>query len=306
MVESSSRDAARSGSPSVPPSRPFCADISRDSGEGLAATASRVDHWLLVEYRGLWSHDAIAGSGLADQVKDSLGAQLAALPHSKLLFIRRRERRRAHGIAVFYARSAIGGVELRGLELGGYDELAQLDLASIDAAPRRDPLLLVCTHGKHDRCCARYGRPVHDALAEQAEPDWVWQSTHVGGDRFAANVVVLPEGLYYGRVTVHEAWPLLDEHLNRRLYLARFRGRSSFPMAVQAAEIEIRRVTGLPGIDDLELEEIERRGEAWAIRFSTVRGESYEVEVVREAGPLTYLTCSAVVLRHPRRFVAFV
>lgn len=284
--------------------RPFCAEISRDSGEEIGATASRVDHWLLVEYRGLWGHDAVSSSGLSDQVKASLREQKAELPHSKVLFIRRRERRRADGIAVFYARSSIDGVELRGAELDGYAELADLDLADLEAPPMPHPVFLVCTHGKHDRCCARYGRPLHDALHEQADEGWVWQSTHVGGDRFAGNVVVLPQGLYYGRVSTGDAWPLLDEHLNGRIYLERFRGRSAYPMAVQAADIEIRRVTGLAGIDDLSLEEIERRGDAWAVRFSTIRGESYEVAVVAAAGELTYLTCSATALRHPRRYVA--
>ena len=282
--------------------RPFCAEISRDSGEELGATASRVDHWLLVEYRGLWGHDALASSGLSDQVKASLREQKAALPHAKLLFIRRRERRRADGISVFYARSSIGHVDLRGCEVDGYEDLVDLEFAGFE--PTAHPLFLVCTHGKHDRCCARYGRPLHDALDEQAEEGWVWQSTHVGGDRFAGNVVVLPEGLYYGRVRTAEAWPLLDEHLNGRIYLDRFRGRSAYPMAVQAADIEIRRVTGLLGLDDLSLEEIERRGDAWAVRFSTSRGESYEVAVVASAGELTYLTCTATALRHPRRYVA--
>ncbi len=58
--------------------RALCADVSREHSESLAATASRIDHWLLVEYRGVWSHDALAGSGLSDSVKSRLGALVAA------------------------------------------------------------------------------------------------------------------------------------------------------------------------------------------------------------------------------------
>ena len=62
------------------------------------------------------------------------------------------------------------------------------------------PLFVVCTHGKHDPCCARYGRPLFEALSEQVGAESAWQCTHVGGDRFAANAVCLPHGVYYGRV----------------------------------------------------------------------------------------------------------
>ena len=73
--------------------RPFCSAISRAREEPLAATASRVDHWILIEYRGLWSKDPRPGSGLSDQVKRRLREQTAARPNTKLLFIRRTERR---------------------------------------------------------------------------------------------------------------------------------------------------------------------------------------------------------------------
>ena len=45
------------------------ATSSRDNDEPLVGTASRIDHWLLVEYRGLWGPNAIRASGLSDQVK---------------------------------------------------------------------------------------------------------------------------------------------------------------------------------------------------------------------------------------------
>ena len=95
------------------------------------------------------------------------------------------------------------------LELERYDDLLELDLASAGDQVEH-PLLLVCTHGKHDRCCAKFGRPLYDAVREQVDEEWVWQSTHVGGDRFAGNLVVLPDGVYYGRVEPSEAWPLLE------------------------------------------------------------------------------------------------
>jgi hypothetical protein len=283
--------------------RPFCSAISADSGEPLAGTASRVDHWILLEYRGVWNPNAVDGSGLSDQVKAHLRSQTRALAPAKLLFVRRRERRREQPVALFHA---IGGtVHLYALD--AYEDLLALDLASAGgvgaAGPgeRIDhPLFLVCTHGKHDRCCALQGRPVYDVLADQAEPGWVWQVSHVGGDRFAGNVVVLPEGLYYGRVRPEEAWTLLDEHLAGRIHLPRFRGRSALPFAVQAAEIAVRERYGLRSIP-LHRAEFAQAGVRLTAAFG-IDGRRFEVALRVEAGPLTYLTCDSERLSRPPRY----
>ena len=51
-----------------------------------------------------------------------------------------------------------------------------------------EPVFLVCTHGKRNVCCARLGVPLAQALATR-HPGQVWETTHVGGHRFAANLV---------------------------------------------------------------------------------------------------------------------
>src|SRR5262249_29131373 len=152
--------------------------------------------------------------------------------------------------------------------------------------PHAGPLLLVCTHGKHDRCCARYGRPLYEALRDEADEGWVWQCSHVGGDRFAGNLVVLPEGLYFGRVGPDDAWTVLEEYVAGRIHLPCYRGRSRYPFRIQAAEQAVRERAGLTGIDDLELVSTD------PICFRA-GGQAYEVEVKRELGPLTYVTCAA-------------
>jgi hypothetical protein len=282
----------------MPERREFCSEESRENAEPLSATASRVDHWLIVEYRGLWSHDALAGSGLSDQVKARLREQAAARPFTKLLFARRTERRGRPGLAVIWGSSPEHGGTLFQAELEGYEDLLELDLTG-PGEPLGHPLLLVCTHGKHDRCCARYGRPLYQALDEQAEEDWVWQSSHVGGDRFAGNVVVLPEGLYFGRVGPAEAWPVLDEYLAGRIHLEHYRGRACYSFSEQAAELTVREATGRRGIDDLEL----TRNEGPLVELRA-DGRVYEVEVTPAPGMLTYLTCSAETLRRRRHYAA--
>jgi len=184
--------------------KPLCAETSRAHAEPLHATASRVDTWILIEYRGLWAHDAVDGSTLSSELKAFLVEERRRLPHARILFVRRNERRSRDGLLAYVARSTRSERGLRCLELERHDDLVGVDLAAA-GEPVEHPLFLVCTHGKHDRCCAKFGRPLYDAVGEQVEDGWAWQSSHVGGDRFAGNLVVLADGVYYGRVEPADA-----------------------------------------------------------------------------------------------------
>jgi hypothetical protein len=290
--------------------RALCADVSGEASESLAATASRIDRWLLVEYRGLWDRDVLGGSLLSAPLKAHLRDQLARLGHARLLFIKRPDRR-SHGRRMLFLGSSRPGEEsLYALEFEHHDDLLDYDFAGalIDGGtpgvPVDHPLFIVCTHGKRDRCCAKYGRPLYDSLRDKVDANWVWQSTHVGGDRFAGNVVVLPEGLYYGRVEDDDLDPVLDSYFDGRIHLDRYRGRSTYTFVVQAAERALRQEASLPGIADVSLERVERRGEGWRVFLragAALREVDIEAELAEEA---VYLTCGSLTPQRPRRFAA--
>jgi hypothetical protein len=289
-------------SPTRPDStKPFCAETSRDHAEPLHATASRIDTWILIEYRGLWAHDAVDGSTLSRNLKEYLVSERMRLPRSRILFVRRSERGSTDGVLAYVARSTPSERELRCLELERHDDLVGLDLATA-GRPVDHPLLLVCTHGKHDRCCARYGRPLYDAVREQVEEGSVWQSSHVGGDRFAGNLVVLADGVYYGRVEPAEAWPVVEAALERRVHLPLYRGRSCYGFAAPAAEIAVREATSLLGVDEVRVRSIAPDGDAWRAEVEAA-GTAYHVDVHVEEGGPTHLTCSTSRLSRPKRYV---
>ena len=291
--------------------RELCADVSGAASEDLAASASRVDRWVLVEYRGLWDRDVLGGSLLSAPLKEHLREQLARLGHSRLLFVKRPERR-SHTRRMLYVGSCRPGEErFFALEFDHHDDLLGYDFAAAlmdggtPGVPVEHPLFVVCTHGKRDRCCAKYGRPLYDQLKGKVDPEWVWQSTHVGGDRFAGNVVVLPEGLFFGRVGEEDLDPILDEYLEGRINSERYRGRSAYTFAVQAAELAVRERTGLTGIHDVELVDVAREGEGrWLVRLRA-EGHEHEAEAWVERGEEpVYLTCGAVTPQRPRRYRA--
>ena len=242
------------------------------------------------------------GSTLGPELKAFLRAERSRLPHARILFVRRADRRGRDGLVAFLASTTRSGGELRRLELERHDDLVGLDLGTA-GVPVEHPLFLVCTHGKHDRCCARYGRPLFEAVAEQVEDEWAWQVSHVGGDRFAGNLVVVPDGAYYGRVEPSEAWAVVEASLERRVHLPSYRGRSCYGFAAQAAEVAVREATGLFGVADAVVTRIGAAGDGWHAAVEA-GGAVYEVEVRREHGAATHLTCSTAQLRRPQRFVA--
>jgi hypothetical protein len=293
--------------------RPFCAEVSSASNEPLGATASRVEHWILVEHAGFWPHEPLDAGIFAGPVREHLAAQLEQLANSRLFLVRAPGRARLRRIRLFYGLTPERGRRFWTLQLERAADLLALDLAAAlrgdgvhPGEPLEHPLLLVCTHGKRDRCCARYGRALCEALHRRAPAGWVWQSSHVGGDRFAGNVVCLPEGLYFGRVGRADVQGLLAAYLEGRIELDHYRGRSCYPFAVQAAELDVRRRTGLLGFSDLRVGRRQRIAEGrWRVELLTeVGGDRYEVEVALESGEPEYLTCHAPEPRPPRHFVA--
>jgi hypothetical protein len=288
--------------------RPLCAEESFARDEPLTATASRVEHWLLVEYAGYWPHEPLDAAVFAGSLREHLAAQLDRLPRSRLILIKTPRRARRERVRVVYGVTRERERRLFSLELDGHPDLLGLDVAGAlsgerehPGAPLDHPLLLVCTHGTRDRCCARYGQPLCRA-AQAAEPGWAWQSTHVGGDRFAGNLVVLPEGLYFGRVTPEAFASVLGDYLAGRVALEWYRGASCYPMRVQAAEIAVRRATGLSGFHDLRFA---GRANGRVRMLAEVAGDVHEVEVSEEiAREESFLTCKAARPRRARRFLA--
>ena len=117
------------------------------------------------------------------------------------------------------------------------------------------------------------GRPLYDALARADRLGGAWQSTHVGGDRFAGNVVSLPHGPTTAASSRPTSPGLLAAHAAGRIDLDRYRGRSAYPFPVQAAEHALRECEGLLGLDDLVLAGSVRKATgAWRVRFRTPDG----------------------------------
>lgn len=171
---------------------------------------------------------------------------------------------------------------------------ADADLLELDPdapAPGRrtaEPVYTVCAHGTHDMCCAIEGRPVAAAL-ERSCPGRVWECSHVGGDRFAANVLVLPTGQLYGRVVDTDA--LVAATDAGRVLPDSLRGQVGMAPAAQAALVAAQRELGLLEVGAVQVLGSEPAdGGVQLIRLQTPVGR-FAVGVQQVSGERALLTC---------------
>ena len=208
----------------------ICSSASLD--EPLAGTAPTDTEWLFVEQPGPWAAKATAG---------------LSVPGVRVQLIRRPGRSSPSVGVRLFAASVGSAVSARTAVVPAVDRLD-------DAAwePYDEPLLMVCTNGRRDRCCSELGRPVTAALAARW-PEATWETTHLGGHRFAGTLLALPSGVALGRLTAADAVPACADLLSGSLPLDVVRGRAGLSGAAQTAELAARRAHGLSGLGEVSV-----------------------------------------------------
>jgi (2Fe-2S) ferredoxin len=268
--------------------RPRCAVTARERGDQLFGTAAPGQRWLLVEHPGPWPRRAF----------DTSAALLAVAARAvgegvRAVLIRRPGRPAARSASRAWAYVDVRpGAE--GIWWSEYTDERDLLGARLGPGGTRstEPVQLICAHGKHDTCCAVEGRPVAAALAA-ASPGTTWECSHVGGDRFAPNVVLLPHGLYYGNLDPAGALRVVDAYRAGAVVPELLRGRSAFPPVVQAAQHYARAHTGETGVDALAPLDVETRGDQ-TTRVRLTHGVSALTVVVRAGwSDPQWRTCAA-------------
>lgn len=265
----------------------FCSERSREASERVFGTASMGDAWLLLEYARPWSARAFRDSTLPKALKVHLAGVLKSVPRSRVLLIKQ-SRIVTGPLTLFVVRSRESSSSILKYEFFDYEQLLDFDLVSAltggspsGATPWEGPLFLVCTHGKRDKCCAKFGIPIYKTIRTMVGESSAWQCSHVGGDRFAANVVCFPDGIFYGHVTEKTALLMVQEYYERRIVLTNFRGRSCYSFPVQAAEFFTRHETAFRGISDLKFLTYDPlRPNEWRVRFfSEVDAKVHQVSL---------------------------
>ncbi len=278
----------------------LCSTWCRELAEPLAGTAVVAAGWLVVEQPGPWGAKAPTQSHLdtafgerIDKAAKSAGVRFGLI---------RSVGRHADAPPGLPSRQVYAACTRPGrtwLLAGRIDEPEDLDWLDLDAlaagdrdavmaslpalVPQDRPVLLVCTNGKRDECCALLGRPIAQAVRELA-PGRVWESNHLGGHRFAPTTTLLPYGTMHGHVDTPTAARVLAAADQGRIVLTALRGRSTWSKPGQVAEIAVRTqtgeddldalaVTGEDGSDPDTVTVTHRDGRAWTVTVTSTIAE---------------------------------
>jgi hypothetical protein len=273
-----------------------CTSASRRLDEPLAGTAATARTWLLLEQPGPWGAKALTSSHL-DPV---LGRTLEAAAEDtgvRVALIRRPGRhadcREVHERQVYVAHTVPGNAWLHSATTTDPEQLLNLDLTALGRGDHRtfgavlrgrphtgDPLALVCTNGKRDRCCALLGRPLAAELAASGV-EGTWEVTHLGGHRFSPTLLVLPFGYVYGRAEAHHVKDVLQGVREGRVVADGCRGNSAWERPGQAAELAVRTVTGEEAADALTVLGTTGAAPRWEVTVAHVDGRRWSVAVAQ-------------------------
>jgi hypothetical protein len=268
-----------------------CAVLAEAARAPLAGTAPVAPRWACLEHRGAWPRNVAHHT---DRAVVGFAARAAAAGF-RLQLIRRPSRRNeesteAARIRLYLADTTPPGAHTTVVTVAGPDDLLDLPLPPLGerlpGRPVADPLLLVCTHGRRDRCCALDGRALVKALVEAGEPE-VWECSHLSGHRFAPTALVLPTGYLYGRLDVATAVQARKAAELGEVETALCRGRSAFSPAGQVADLAVREATHI------------RCADALTVEGTTVRGRrdtAWQVEVRERVSTPLPASCGAAAL----------
>ena len=226
----------------------FCCETALKDDASLAGTAVHVDVWILLEYAFAWKDKALEDNLLPPAVNESfkrLTGEFTALGLKLRVQLIKQARSELQSPKLFFADGRDNEVQLMVRQLDGYDAFPHLSAVQLlgknvtGFKPSTKEIYLICTNGQRDVCCARFGRPLYSKL-HQHYGDRIWQTTHLGGHRYAPNLLCLPTGYVYGFVDPAISEKLVANHDNNVLDINRLRGRSHYTPHAQAAEIFVR------------------------------------------------------------------
>jgi hypothetical protein len=281
-------------------------------------SASPARRWLLIEHPGPWARAALDSVGIAPAQQALVSAVVPGV--TRVMLVRRPGRQPRDGLRRWTVLDHDAGQLASGTWgqspdvrsspdrpdaglLTAADALVHATPADRPSDPVALPLLLVCAHGRHDVCCAVRGRPAAAALAGRW-PEQTWECTHTGGDRFAANVVVLPDGVYYGRLDAMNAVDVVEAHLAGRVDVDHLRGFTTEPAPAQAALAEAHRRWGPAGPRSFRTTSVTSDDGGWHIELTGADGLPARVTatVTRSLRSPARLTCHAVTEAVPVAF----
>jgi len=275
------------------PKQLFC---SQEGSGPIIGNAPETRRWLFLEYRGPWGPKVVPYSSLSRGVKDYLQLLTENIPQLKVLFIKRPERKSTQGLKLFLFDSG-NTPRLAEIDLVGHEDLLKVNVeAFFSAEPDTftisdKELYLICTNGKKDRCCAKFGLPFYYGLCSRFNES-VWQCSHFGGHKYAPTLMHFPSGNCYGRLKLTDIKRFSTGVVAGDNLESIFRGRTGLSKVAQAAEFYLQESLGKPmGIRFYPSEILEKEDGLFRIQLES-EDRRYSVQVRRIVGPEEISSCN--------------
>ena len=292
-----------------------CSSAAREVGEPLAGTAPVATCWILIEQPGPWGKNALLDARLEPGVGELIKGR-AECTGVSILLVRHPDRldpaSTNAGKNVWVVHTSPGATRMRHGIMHDVSVIADWDFSELAAGAlppfgvsTSEPLLLVCTHSGRDACCAIHGRALITELLEKISLEdraFIWESSHIGGHRFAPTVMSLPCGAVFGRLTVDNAIEVFSGSQRCLLTLENYRGRTCYSPPLQVAEIAVRQHMGIYERDVLDVLRVidDRALPMPALAQLPAVGESLVAEVRHEDGRAWQVNLRCEELAQPR------
>lgn len=232
----------------------FCANLSRESGEDIIGSAPGHSTYIAIECPQPWAAKALESKGIPENLRALAEKTRQSKQSVRFILITSNRTASSSGTKVILCRKKEGladGYYKREFETSKIEEVAPIlenylagEESGAEWVESLSKDILVCTHGSHDKCCAKYGYPFfREARAIASEMDLrnvrVWEASHIGGHRFAPTFLSLPDGRYYGAVDGESFKSILLRKGDIRCFNRVYRGWGLLPMPIQVLEQEL-------------------------------------------------------------------
>ncbi len=96
--------------------------------------------------------------------------------------------------------------------------------------------LFVCTHGNRDACCGTQGFVIYEKLKKMFRDNSnvrIWRISHLGGHRFAPNLLDMPQGRIWARFDEEEVLSIIQSKMDSEIVNKCYRGLISLDSAFE-------------------------------------------------------------------------